>query len=266
MKRLLIACLLFLSLPCFAQDVKFTRYDSDFSTLYDMKTLNSIESWDQPRTQYTPKNLQSEQQMRFNGRSSTGTYESYTVHFTDYDTKIQGSQMQGNDYYIYDNLGNKFKTGEHTDLNPVYDRINNNTTNIEQNKQQIDVNSQRIENNSQRIDYNAQNIDTINRRMDGYNRDITRVNNRINDLEHNMYAGLATVTALTSLHPNPRSTAPIELSVGTGIFRDQAAGAVGLFAHPNDRIMIQGGFAFGNDNNYAGYVGITIGIGKSSKK
>ena len=32
-----------------------------------------------------------------------------------------------------------------------------------------------------------------------------------------------------------------------------------------DRIMIQGGFSFGNDNNFAGYVGITIGIGKSQK-
>ena len=253
MRNFVISLLAIMLMPiaCFSADVRYAHYDSDFGTMYDMKTLNSIETWYQPKTQYTPKNLRTEQQMRFSGRSDTGVYESYTFHFTDYDTYIKGSQMAGNDYYIYDNLGNKFKTGEHTDLTPVYDVINTNTTNIEQNTQQI-------QNNSQRIDVNAQNIQNMNKRMDNYGRDIAMVNNRVSDLEHNMYAGLATVTALTSLHPNPRSTAPIELSVGTGIFRDQVAGAVGLFAHPNDRIMIQGGFSFDN-------VGITIGTGKSQK-
>ena len=90
-----------------------------------------------------------------------------------------------------------------------------------------------------------------------------QLNNRVSDLQEEVYSGLATVTALTALHPNPRSTEPVELSLGTGIFRDQCAGAAGLFVHPNDRVMIQGGAAFGNNNDWAGYVGLTLGIGKA---
>ena len=79
-------------------------------------------------------------------------------------------------------------------------------------------------------------------------------------MQREMRSGLATVTALTSLHPNPRSKAPIELSAGVGMYKDQCAGAVGLFAHPTDNFMIQGGVAFGNNDDWAGYVGVTVGI------
>jgi hypothetical protein len=44
------------------------------------------------------------------------------------------------------------------------------------------------------------------------------------------------------------------------VFRDQCAGAAGLFLHPNKWSMLQGGFAFGNQDNYAGFVGMTFNI------
>lgn len=248
--------------------------------------------WEQPRTKYTPKNLVSEQQVRYSGKNGTNSYESYTFHVTDYDTKIVGSgQASNGDYYIQDNLGQQFKTGESTQalqstVNEVINSVNNNTTNIQQNTEAIQNNTTLINNNTKAIDVNrtqikanteainvntaaiqnnANNIKTLAGQMGGMQQDISNLNNKIDQVQSNVNSGLATVTALTSLHPNPRSDAPIELSVGTGVYRDQAAGAVGVFIHPNDRIMLQGGFAFGNQNNYAGYAGITISLGKSKK-
>ena len=256
-------------LACYSGDIKAIKTNSSFEEVAHIDQLDYIKINEPPTLSATPKNLRKQYVMEFRGRNTTtGAYTVWSNTFTDYDTKIMNSTL-GEDgyYYLQDNTGKLFKTGQ--DLTPVYKMIDNtnaqvntNTNNIETNRQNIQTNANNIEINRQNIDRNTQSIQTMNRRMNSYGRDITRLNNRVNDLEHNMYSGLATVTALTSLHPNPRSTAPIELSIGTGIFRDSVAGAVGIFAHPTENLMIQGGFSFGDDESYAGYVGITIGLGR----
>lgn len=231
LKRLgyILIVLLFLSPLCLAGDIKAIKTNESFQEVARIDQLEQIKINTMPRTTYTPTNLRTQYEMRFQGRNtSTGAMTVWSNTFTDYDTKIMNSQLEGNDYYIYDNAGQKFKTGEHTDLTPI-----------------------------------RNDMTLMNNRMNDYGRDITQLNNRVSDLQEEVYSGLATVTALTALHPNPRSTEPVELSLGTGIFRDQCAGAAGLFVHPNDRVMIQGGAAFGNNNDWAGYVGLTLGIGKA---
>lgn len=226
---LICAILILFMLPAYsAQDIKAIKTNESFQEVARIDQLEQIKINTMPRTTYTPTNLRTQYEMRFQGRNtSTGAMTVWSNTFTDYDTKITESRLVGNDYYIYDNAGGQYKTGEHVDLTPI--------------------------NNS---------IETMSQRMSNYGRDITQINDRINDVESQMYSGLATVTALTSLHPNPRSTEPIEFSLGTGIFRDQCAGAAGLFVHPSNNMMVQGGAAFGNDNNWAGYVGVTFSVSK----
>ena len=239
--------LLFLAPFCLAGDIKAIKTNESFQEVARIDQLEQIKINTMPRTTYTPTNLRTQYEMRFQGRNtSTGAMTIWSNTFTDYDTKIMNSQLEGNDYYLYDNAGQKFKTGEHVDLTPI--------------QQSIYANTQRLNAFDQDLTNFDNQIQVTNQRMDGFRKDLANFNNRINDLETEMYSGLATVTALTSLHPNPRSTAPVELSLGTGIYRDQCAGAVGLFVHPNNNSMLQGGAAFGNDNNWAGYLGVTFNL------
>ena len=113
---------------------------------------------------------------------------------------------------------------------------------------------------------NSKNVESMKGMLDQYGGDINYLSEGITDFERKIYSGLATVTALTSLHPNPRSEGIIELALGLGAYRDHCAGAVGLFIHPTDWSMIQGGFAMSGHNSYAGYIGITISLSKFIKK
>lgn len=194
---------------------------NNFETVMDIGNINSIETWEQPRTPYTPKNLVSEQQVRYSGtdKNGRGAY-SYTQHFTDYDTKITGSYIQDDKYFIKDNLGRSYQTGERVDLTP----INNQMSSLQN---QIDTNSQRI-----------------------------------NKLDNKLESGLATVSALTALHPNPRFTGKTEVSVGMGMYADNVAGAIGIFHHFNDRVMMNVAASYGGDSQWAGSCGVTFGIGR----
>lgn len=194
---------------------------NNFETVMDIGNIKSIETWEQPRTQYTPKNLVSEQQVRYSGtdKNGRGAY-SYTQHFTDYDTKVTESYIKDNKYFIKDNLGRSYQTGERIDLTP----INNQMSSLQN---QIDANSQRI-----------------------------------NKLDNKLESGLATVSALTALHPNPRFTGKTEVSVGMGMYADNVAGAIGIFHHFNDRVMMNVAASYGGDSQWAGSCGVTFGIGR----
>lgn len=220
----LISFVLFCS-TTYAGEIKAIKTNESFQEVAHIDRLEQIKINTVPRTTYTPKNLRSQYMMSFQGRDNNNTAVYWSNTFTDYDTKVIKSLREGDSYYIEDNTGARFKTGEHVDLTPIQN-----------------------------------NMQTLNQRMDGYGQDISRLDNKINDVQKNMYTGLATVTALTSLHPNPRSTSFAEVSLGAGVFRDQCAGAAGLFLHPNKWSMLQGGFAFGNQDNYAGFVGMTFNI------
>ena len=210
----------FTGLPSLAVTGNFME-GNNFETVMDIGNIKSIETWEQPRTQYTPKNLVSEQQVRYSGtdKNGRGAY-SYTQHFTDYDTKVTESYIKDNKYFIKDNLGRSYQTGERVDLTP----INNQMSSLQN---QIDTNSQRI-----------------------------------NKLDNKLESGLATVSALTALHPNPRFTGKTEVSVGMGMYADNVAGAIGIFHHFNDRVMMNVAASYGGDSQWAGSCGVTFGIGR----
>ena len=206
--------------------------NSSFEPIIEIGSVNSIEAWEQPKTKYTPKNLRSEYQVRYNGtdKNGKGAY-SYTTHFTDYDTYITGSELkEDGKYYITDNTGKSMVTGEHVDLTPINNQMS-----------------------------------AMDNRINDMQNSIQRQDFRMNKLEDKMKKGFATVSALTALHPNPRSNEKLEVSLGTGIYADTCAGAIGLFYHPNNRVMVSAGASYGGDNSFAGNVGITFSIGRKSK-
>ena len=206
--------------------------EGQFEPVLDIGNVTSIEAWQQPRTQYTPKNLKSEYQIRYSGtdKNGRGAY-SYTTHFTDYDTYIiKNGLTEDGKYYVQDNTGKGFITGEKVDLTPVNNKINN-----------------------------------VSSQIDSMKGDINNINNRIDNMNSRMKQGFATVTALTSLHPNPRSKDKLEVSLGTGVYMDTMAGAIGLFYHPNDRVQIYAGGAYGGHDSWAGGAGITFSLGRKRK-
>ena len=228
--------------------------EGQFEPVMDIGNVTKIEAWEQPRTQYTPKNLKSEYQVRYSGTNASGKGAySYTTHFTDYDTYItkNGITTDGQHYYIQDNTGKGWVTGDKVDLTPVNNQINNINTNVETiNK---DINTLHYQMNS------------TNGQLSSLKREVDYNSYRINKLNDKIESGLATVTALTGLHPNPRSNEKLEVALSAGMYADNVAGAIGLFYHPNDRVIFSAGASYGGDSNFAGNVGITFGIGRKNK-
>lgn len=146
------------------------------------------------------------------------------------------------------------------------EKIINNSNAIKENANRIENNSNRIDNNSTAINKlngqvgaNTQNIENIQNRLDN-------TNSRINKLDDKLESGLATVTALTALHPNPRAQGRTQVAVGTGMYRDNVAGAVGIFHYINDNTMLSAGASYGGNHEFAGNVGITFNLGKKKNK
>lgn len=213
---------------CLAQDAKgataYNNMDSSFETIIKGDDLQKIETWEQPRTQYTPGNLRSQYQIRFSGKDGSNKYTSYTLPVTDYDTYINAiskDEATGK-MYVHDNAGRKILTG---------------------------------------IDNSAQ-IKDVQNRVDNISSHIQNQQNQINKLDNKLEGGLATVTALTGLHPNPRAIEKLEVSVATGIYADNVAGAIGMFYHPNDRVQLNVGASYGGDSQFAGSCGITFSLGR----
>lgn len=213
---------------CLAQDAKaavaYDNMDSSFETIVKGTDLQKIETWEQPRTQYTPKNLRSQYQIRFSGKDGNNKYTSYTLPITDYDTYINAISKDEDTgkMYVHDNAGRKILSGI------------DNSKQVQQVADQVNNIQQQVYNNSQRI----------------------------NKLDNKLEGGLATVTALTGLHPNPRATEKLEVSVATGMYADNVAGAVGIFYHPNDRVQLNVGASYGGDSQFAGSCGITFSLGR----
>lgn len=220
---------------CLAQDAKgavaYDNMDSSFETIVKGDNLQKIETWEQPRTQYTPQNLRSQYQVRFSGKDGNNSYTSYTLPITDYDTYITSisKDTETGKMYVHDNAGRKILTG-------------------------ID--------NSAQIENVNKTVNDIQSRVNNISNQTQSLQNQVNKLDNKLEGGLATVTALTSLHPNPRSNEKLEVSIGAGMYADNVAGAIGLFYHPNDRVQVYAGASYGGDDQFAGGVGITFGIGK----
>lgn len=214
---------------CLVQDAKgaevsYNNMNSSFETIVKGDALTKLETWEQPKTEYTPKNLRSQYQLRFSGKDGSNRVTSYTLPITDYDTYINAisKDEKSGKMYVHDNAGRKILTG--------------------------------IDNSNQ--------IKAVQNRIESINSRIQSQQQQINKLDNKIESGLATVTALTSLHPNPRATQKLEVSVGGGMYADNVAGAVGIFYHPNDRVQLNVGASYGGDNSFAGGVGITFSLGR----
>ena len=208
-------------------DVAYNNMDSTFTTIVKGDNLQKIETWQQPTTEYTPKNLRSQYQIRFSGKDGANKVTSYTLPITDYDTYINAisKDPETGKMYVHDNAGRKILTG---------------------------------------IDNSAQ-IKDVQNRVDSFSSRVQSQQQQINKLDNKLESGLATVTALTGLHPNPRATEKLEVSFSTGMYADNVAGAMGLFYHPNDRIQLNVGASYGGDSQFAGSCGITFSLGRKNK-
>ena len=243
-KILLLGLLLIVPLNAHAINAEFM--EGQFEPVMTIPQVNSIEAWEQPKTQYTPKNLKSEYQIRYSGSDTNGRNAySYTTHFTDYDTYITGSYLtEDGKYYVKDNLGRAYYTGEKLNIEPINQRIDNVNNQVGAISNQVNNLGNQVSNIQNQVDRNTQSI---------------------NKLKNKVESGFATVTALTGLHPNPRSREKLEVSTAIGIYRDNVAGAIGLFYHPNDRVQLSIGAAYGGEESWAGNIGITFSIGGKRK-
>lgn len=323
-KTILLLTVLLLGTQSFAGDISASYSDSNFEEIFYVNKVESIEMWEQPRTQYTPKNLRTQYQVRYNGRTNNGV-ASYTLPIVDYDTKITKSGLQDGKYYVEDNIGNKFVTGvDNTDaINNLQQVVNNNTqqiqnnssdiinlqtqldntntqvntntqniqvnidrlnqhqtqitqntnqiktntTNIQKNVQSIQNVSTQVQNNTKRITENTTRIQANSDNIRALGNNIQRLDTKVDKVVEGLYRlddkvdkGLATVTALTSLHPNPRHKGKTQIAIGSGMYNHNVAGAVGIFHHLNDNVMLNAGVSYGGSHSWAANVGISIGF------
>lgn len=243
MKRtILLLTVLLIGLQSQAIDIKAIKTDDSFSEVAKITQLDTIKINTPPVTKYTPKDLHKQTIVSFQGKNSeTGAYTVWSQTFTDYNTKVTRSFFKDGKFYIEDNTGKTFLTG--VDSSQDIQRIDN-----------------QVQDNKVQIKNNTQNINAIKN-------DVSQLNSRVNDiqaqvdkLDNKLEKGLATVTALTALHPNPRHQGRTQISVGAGMYADNVAGAIGIFHWLTDRIMLSAGASYGGDSSFAGNVGITIGF------
>lgn len=243
MKRtILLLTVLLIGLQSQAIDIKAIKTNDSFSEVAKITQLDTIKINTPPVTKYTPKDLHKQTIVSFQGKNSeTGAYTVWSQTFTDYNTKVTRSFFKDGKFYIEDNTGKTFLTG--VDNSQDIQRIDN-----------------QVQDNRVQIKNNTQNINAIKN-------DVSQLNSRVNDiqaqvdkLDNKLEKGLATVTALTALHPNPRHNGRTQISVGAGMYADNVAGAIGIFHWLTDRIMLSAGASYGGDDSFAGNVGITIGF------
>ena len=130
---------------CLAQEAKcavvYDNMDSSFTTIVKGTDLQKIETWEQPRTEYTPKNLRSQYQIRFSGKDGSNKVTSYTLPVTDYDTYINAiskDEATGK-MYVHDNTGRKILTGidNTAQVKDVQNRVDNLSSRVQAQQNQI---------------------------------------------------------------------------------------------------------------------------------
>lgn len=252
-----------------ANEISADFMNSNFESEMTMTRIDSIDYWQQPRTKYTPKNLRSEANLRVNGYDAVGkSHNSYPIHLTDYDTYIVETYQDGKYIYAKDNTGKVFVTGidDSARIDNAIKKINKQGKKITKNTNAIEQTNIRVDNAERNIARNTQSISRLNDNVGAISSRLDTTNKRIDALNERVDSGLATVSALTALHPNPRDNSRTQIAVGTGVYRDNVAGAIGVFHWINDRIMLSGGIAYGGDSEWAGNVGLSIGLGKKNNK
>ena len=113
--KFFVSFILFCTTTAYAGDIKAIKTNENFQEVAHIDLLEQIKVNTMPRTSATPKNLRTQYEMRFQGRNtSSGAMTVWSNTFTDYDTKIMESQLIEDEYFIIDNTGKQFKTGNDT--------------------------------------------------------------------------------------------------------------------------------------------------------
>lgn len=139
-------------------------------------------------------------------------------------------------------------------------RINGNTSAINSLGQKITANTADIRSLEHVADNHEGRITTLENRSLGLANDI---NNKINNLGQRVNKLGASSAALAGLHPlDFNRNDKVSYAVSYGHYRNSNAVALGVFARPNERIMLGFGATLGGENQYT--VNLAFKTGKGS--
>lgn len=139
-------------------------------------------------------------------------------------------------------------------------RINGNTSAINSLGQRVSANTADIRSLEHVADNHEQRITTLENRSLGLANDI---NNKVNNLGQRVNKLGASSAALAGLHPlDFNRNDKVSYAVSYGHYRNSNAVALGVFARPNERIMLGFGATLGGENQYT--VNVAFKTGKGS--
>lgn len=139
-------------------------------------------------------------------------------------------------------------------------RINGNTSAINTLGQKVTANTADIRSLEHVADNHEGRITTLEKRSLGLANDI---NNKVNNLGQRVNKLGASSAALAGLHPlDFNRNDKVSYAVSYGHYRNSNAVALGVFARPNERIMLGFGATLGGENQYT--VNVAFKTGKGS--
>ena len=139
-------------------------------------------------------------------------------------------------------------------------RINGNTSAINSLGQKVTANTADIRSLEHVADNHEGRITTLENRSLGLANDI---NNKVNNLAQRVNRLGASSAALAGLHPlDFNRNDKVSYAVSYGHYRNSNAVALGVFARPNERIMLGFGATLGGENQYT--VNVAFKTGKGS--
>lgn len=139
-------------------------------------------------------------------------------------------------------------------------RINSNTSAINSIGQKVTANTADIRSLEHVADNHEGRITTLENRSIGLANDI---NNKVNNLGQRVNKLGASSAALAGLHPlDFNRNDKVSYAISYGHYRNSNAVALGVFARPNERIMLGFGATLGGENQYT--VNLAFKTGKGS--
>lgn len=151
--------------------------------------------------------------------------------------------------------------------------IAGNTTAIANNTARIDGNTSAINSLGQKVTANAADIRSLEHVADNHEGRITTlenrslglvndINNKVNNLGQRVNKLGASSAALAGLHPlDFNRNDKVSYAVSYGHYRNSNAVALGVFARPNERIMLGFGATLGGENQYTVNLAFKTGRG-----
>ena len=150
--------------------------------------------------------------------------------------------------------------GNTTAITNNTNRINGNTSAITSLGQKVTANTADIRSLEQVADNHEGRITTLENRSLGLANDI---NNKVNNLGQRVNKLGASSAALAGLHPlDFNRNDKVSYAVSYGHYRNSNAVALGVFARPNERIMLGFGATLGGESQYT--VNVAFKTGKGS--